>query len=74
MRPKGGIPQLEDDHLALLRWRETLQQQQAGLHLCGFGWDGIGINDATKSAHDVAMSIINGGTGSKQTEVKPVYF
>jgi oxygen-dependent protoporphyrinogen oxidase len=74
MRPKGGIPQLEDEHLSLLRWRETLQQQQTGLHLCGFGWDGIGINDATKSAHDVAMSIINGGTGSKQTEVKPVYF
>lgn len=74
MRPTGGIPQLEEDHLALLRWRAALQKQEAGLHLCGFGWDGIGINDATKSARDVAMSIIHGATGSRLAEVKPVYF
>ncbi len=74
LRPTGGIPQLEEDHLALLRWRAALQEQEAGLHLCGFGWDGIGMNDATKSARDVAMSIIDGAAGSRQAEVKPVYF
>ncbi len=74
MRPSGGIPQLEEDHLRLLRWRETLQQKQAGLHICGFGWDGIGVNDAIKSAHAVAMAIVNGTRGNKPVEVKPVYF
>ena len=74
IRPTGGIPQLEEDHLSLLEWRDTIQQQQSGLHLCGFGWDGIGINDATKSAHKVAMAILNGGYEPGSVEVKPVYF
>jgi oxygen-dependent protoporphyrinogen oxidase len=74
IRPKGGIPQLEKDHVSLLQWRETVQDQQPGLHICGFGWDGIGINDAVKSASQAAMAIINGRQKNDSVAVKPVYF
>ncbi len=74
IRPTGGIPQLEENHLSLLKWREDTQRGQPGLHVCGFGWDGIGVNDATKSSYDVARAILNGQKDIDQVEVKPVYF
>lgn len=74
MRPTGGIPQLEEDHLRLLKWRKTLETQQSGLHICGFGWDGIGVNDATKSARQAALNIIDGRGEDAEVSVKPVYF
>jgi len=46
-----------------------------GLYICGFGWDGIGINDMTKSAKRVAEDIVAGNRGdTPDAPVKPVYF
>ena len=73
-RPASGIPQQEEDHLALLEWRHGLQRQQPGLHICGFGWDGIGINDMTRSASKSASAVASGQTAAERPEVKPVYF
>jgi protoporphyrinogen/coproporphyrinogen III oxidase len=74
LRPSMGIPQLEMDHLPLLRWRRDLQHSQPGLAICGFGWDGIGINDMAKAAKEAAR-IAGGRRGSeREAEVKPVYF
>ncbi len=75
LRSEHGIPQPEMDHLALLKWRQQMEQDFAGLHLCGFGWDGIGMNDMIKSAKKTAAAVNAGDT--RQTEdakVKPVYF
>ncbi|MFP3983598.1 MAG: protoporphyrinogen oxidase [Desulfurivibrionaceae bacterium] len=75
LRPQSGIPQLEKDHPALLEWRSRMEATEEGLFICGFGWDGIGINDMTKSARRIAEDLAAGQRGEKgQAEVKPVYF
>lgn len=75
LRPKSGIPQLEMDHPGLLHWRFGVEQKMPGLYICGFGWDGIGINDMTKSAKRVAEDIVAGNRGdTPEAPVKPVYF
>jgi len=50
-------------------------QEQQGLHICGFGWEGIGMNDMTKAAKAVATAIARGaGLDREQAAVKGVYF
>ncbi len=74
MRPRAGIPQLEHGYPGLLAWLEQVHGNK-GLHICGFGWHGIGINDMTKEARKVADNILR-DTGHRQveSEVKGVYF
>ncbi|MDH3330084.1 MAG: protoporphyrinogen oxidase [Desulfobulbaceae bacterium] len=75
MRPRAGIPQLEDGYPALLDWRNKVQDTNHGLHICGFGWNGIGINDMTKEAKKVADSVQRDSSrGKGEAEVKGVYF
>lgn len=75
LRPAGGIPQLEMGYPELLNWRGSLVAANRGLHLCGFGWGGIGINDMTRGARAVAGAIAKGGGDQgATTEVKGVYF
>lgn len=75
LQPNGAIPQLEDGYPELLKWRNGLVDENPGLHICGFGWDGIGLNDMMKSATRVATSIRQATTGGKEDpEVKKVYF
>ena len=76
LRPKGGIPQLEAGYPALLKWRNDLMQQEKGLYITGFGWEGIGLNEMIKTAFRVTEAITAGiqdGTEEKQ-EVKKIYF
>ena len=74
LRPKGGIPQLEQGYPGLLSWRRTLHENDATLHLCGFGWQGIGINDMHKEAWKVAKRILIGLQEEEKDDVKGVYF
>ena len=74
LRPKSGIPQLEQGYPGLLSWRRTLHKNEANLHLCGFGWQGIGINDMHKEAWKVAKRILIGLQEEEKDEVKGVYF
>lgn len=75
LRPQSAIPQLEMDHPAMLDYRLELERAFAGLYVCGFGWDGIGINDMIKSAKKAATAISAGGRGQEAAApVKPVYF
>lgn len=75
LRPWGGIPQLEQNYPRLLEWRDNLEENQSGLHICGFGWQGIGLNDMMKHGVRVAETI--GRSRPKKNsgaEVKGVYF
>jgi len=74
LRPDHGIPQLEIGYPKLLAWRNSLMSKNKGLYVCGFGWEGIGINDMTKSAKQVAGTIAAGKTGGGDEEAKGVYF
>jgi len=75
LRPEHGIPQLEMDHPALLAWRRAVEDEFPGLHICGFGWDGIGMNDMIKSARKTAAAVSEGrGRPEEEAAVKPVYF
>lgn len=75
LRPAHGIPQPEMGHLRLLDWRDHLEQQYPGLFVCGFGWDGIGMNDMIKRAKRVASQLIEGrDLHPSQAAVKGVYF
>jgi len=75
LRPKGGIPQLEAGYSALLNWRDQLMEENPGLFIHGFGWEGIGLNDMIKSATRVAESIRkNAGASREEAEVKGIYF
>lgn len=71
----GGIPQLEQGYSALLDWRDQLMADSPGLHICGFGWEGIGLNDMMKTATRVAQAI-DEATASVTAEAEPkkVYF
>ncbi|WP_319587601.1 protoporphyrinogen oxidase [uncultured Desulfobulbus sp.] len=74
LRPRCGIPQLEEGYTGLLAWRHTLQAAHADLHLCGFGWKGIGLNDMIKEARHIAGMICTQSAGQGGPEVKGVYF
>ena len=75
LRPHGGIPQLEAGYPDLLNWRNNLVQSREGLFVCGFGWDGIGINDMVKTATLTADLIKTGSDkNGSETEFKKVYF
>jgi oxygen-dependent protoporphyrinogen oxidase len=75
LRSAGEIPQLEMDHPGLLQWRRQLEEGQAGLQICGFGWDGIGMNDMVKSAAKAVAALQEGQGGEgAAAPVKPVYF
>ncbi len=77
LRPEAGIPQLEAGYTSLLNWRKTLHENNKNLHLCGFGWQGIGINDMHKEAWKMAKRILIGlqnEENEKNEEVENVYF
>ena len=76
LRPQGGIPQLEAGYPALLQWRNKLMQQEKGLYMTGFGWEGIGLNEMIKTAFRVSEAIKAGEQDKGETDaaVKKVYF
>ena len=75
LRPDGGIPQLEKGYTTLLRQRNEIVSSNPGLFVCGFGWEGIGLNDMIKTACSLSEQIIADEQQSQdQAEVKKVYF
>lgn len=70
----GRIPQLEEGSPALLQWQRELPRRHPGLHTCGFGWGGIGINDMIRESVRVAETILTERDGKSKVEVKPIYF
>lgn len=74
LRSPHGIPQLEKGYTDLLGWRENILQREPNLHICGFGWKGIGINDMTKEGQRMAQRILTRQGERRGAEVKPVYF
>lgn len=75
LRPWGSIPQLEADYPQLLQWRDNLTEKNPGLHICGFGWEGIGLNDMMKHGIRTAEAIQAGSEARRrQADIKGVYF
>lgn len=76
LRPLGAIPQLEKGYPELLRWRNSTIRQEKGLHITGFGWEGIGLNDMIKSAFRVSEAIKRGEqeVGVQEQKLKKIYF
>jgi oxygen-dependent protoporphyrinogen oxidase len=74
LRPVAGIPQLEQGYPSLLAWRRQVHESLPSLHICGFGWQGIGINDMHKEAWKAAKRILAGRMEQEESEVKGVYF
>lgn len=75
LRPEGGIPQLEKGYPDLLLWRNNLVENHPGLFICGFGWDGIGLNDMIKAATSITQKIETGTLSHQgETEVEKIYF
>lgn len=75
LRSAHGIPQLEKGYLDLIDWRTALTKRNSGLFICGFGWEGIGINDMTRFANKLADEISEQESATTgKAEVKGVYF
>ncbi len=74
LRPWAGIPQPEGGFTKLLEWKSNLMEKTPGLGICGFGWDGIGINDMIKSGFKIGDRITSGHQKDDSVEVKKVYF
>ena len=71
----GGIPQLERGYSSLLAWRDEMVRNSCGLHICGFGWEGIGLNDMMKAASRVAEAITSqAALDPDRPAVKAIYF
>ena len=59
----------------LLQWRNELVHKYPGLYVCGFGWEGIGLNDMIKSACLVGDTILSKEVQTQeQAEPKKIYF
>lgn len=75
LRSNSGIPQLEENYTDLLSWRDALVRTNPGLHICGFGWEGIGLNDMMKTGTEVAKAIhTTRRSGTSDAEAKGIYF
>jgi oxygen-dependent protoporphyrinogen oxidase len=74
LRPRWGIPQLEEGYPALLAWRNRVHEMADSLHICGFGWNGIGINDMHKEAWKMAKRILSGQGQESGAREKGIYF
>lgn len=74
LRPTGAIPQLERNYPKLLKWREAFSARHKGLHICGFGWEGIGLNDMMKIGTRVAANLLASDRKQHDAEVKGIYF
>ncbi len=74
LRPESGIPQFEEGYPGLLAWRRQVHAGVRNLHITGFGWQGIGINDMTKEAWKAAKRILTMQLEEEEQEVKSVYF
>lgn len=75
LRSPHAIPQLEEGYTELLKWRESCLRSEPHLHICGFGWKGIGLNDMTKEANKMAQRIISRQADiTEKSAVKGVYF
>ncbi|WP_419174551.1 protoporphyrinogen oxidase [Desulfosediminicola sp.] len=75
LQSDGGIPQLEEGYPELLEWRDEVVRSNHGLHICGFGWEGIGLNDMMKAGTKVAKAIIDAtDSTTSDAEVKKIYF
>ncbi len=74
LRSDGAIPQLERNYPALLQWRDEFTQQHPDVYICGFGWDGIGINDMIKHGSRIAEDLLANQRKQHASEVKGVYF
>ncbi|MEW6427865.1 MAG: protoporphyrinogen oxidase [Thermodesulfobacteriota bacterium] len=73
LRPESAIPQQEMDHPRLLDWRDRFGKRFPTAAICGFGWDGIGMNDMAKSARKAVLSLFDERQGSEE-KIRPVYF
>lgn len=75
LRSGGAIPQLERHYPQLLHWRDSLLNRHRTLFICGFGWEGIGLNDMMKTATRTADRLLTPTTDrAKGPELKGVYF
>lgn len=75
LRNDFGIPQLEMGYPALLAWKKRLEERIHGLQICGFGWDGIGMNEMMKHAKTAADKIIRHAASTQaRPELKAIYF
>lgn len=75
LRSSGALPQLEKGYPGLLHWRNNITKNHRNLFVCGFGWDGIGLNDMMKHATNVAEALIADSPDSQhEKEVKNIYF
>jgi len=76
LHSQSGIPQLERGYPTLLSWRDTVHNDHKTIHICGFGWKGIGINDMTKESKKIAERILatDGLQINNSPEVKGIYF
>lgn len=75
LRPDAAIPQLELGHLEFQTYRDQLEADHPGLFVCGFGWEGIGINDVVKHAKQTSEKILKGeGFSKAPAQAKGIYF
>lgn len=72
LRCAATIPQADAAYLALLRWREQAGQACPRLHLLGFGWRGIGINEMAREAKALALKLL-GRAEAESNALKGVY-
>ena len=75
IRTHSGVPQHEEGYKPLQEWQRDTMKENHGLHICGFGWGGIGMNNMISESRRTAETFLAAST-SAACNHKPesVYF
>jgi len=75
VRSNSGIPQHEEGYSRLQEWQRGVMVDNPGLHICGFGWGGIGMNDMISESQRMAETFLTGSAFSAcNHKPESVYF
>ena len=74
LRSQAAIPQLEIGHSKFQDYKDQMEAENQGLYICGFGWEGIGVNEMIRDAKSTAKNLVDGKPGTRErAEIKGVY-
>ena len=75
IRTHSGIPQHEEGYKPLQEWQRDTMKENHGLHICGFCWGGIDVNNMISESRRTAETFLAASTSAVcNRKPESVYF